>query len=38
MACSSLPCQNSASCVEQSYGYSCDCLPGYGGTNCEYGL
>ncbi|XP_072033086.1 uncharacterized protein [Amphiura filiformis] len=35
--CSTLqPCQNNANCVDLADGsYSCACLPGYIGTNCE---
>ena len=35
--CDSAPCQNGATCNNnQPPGtYSCDCVPGYNGTNCK---
>ncbi len=33
------PCQNGATCTNNNLGgYSCSCLTGYTGTNCQYGL
>jgi len=31
------PCQNGATCTNagNSLGYTCKCLPGYSGTNCQ---
>jgi len=35
-ACVSNPCQNGASCLNQgTLAYSCACVPGYSGTNCQ---
>ena len=37
-ACASSPCQNGANCsTSQLDTYSCDCLTGYTGHNCETG-
>ena len=35
--CSSSPCQNSGTCVDKVGDYSCTCLNGYTGKNCETG-
>ena len=37
--CRENPCVNFGECVAQDngYGYTCDCLPGYGGVHCEIG-
>ena len=35
--CSSDPCQNGATCVDQIDSYSCICASGYIGTNCDEG-
>lgn len=35
--CSSNPCLNSAACSDVVNGYTCACLPGYTGINCETG-
>ena len=38
-ACSSNPCQNGAACEDDSLsgsGYTCTCLGGWSGPNCEY--
>ena len=32
--CSSSPCENSATCVDQLDGYLCLCADGYSGTEC----
>lgn len=33
--CSPSPCQNGSTCVNETSGYTCECLAGYTGTNCE---
>ena len=33
--CSSSPCQNGGSCTDQINDYTCNCVNGYDGTNCE---
>ncbi|XP_071147176.1 neurogenic locus notch homolog protein 1-like [Mytilus edulis] len=33
--CLSTPCQNGATCHNEVNAYSCTCMPGYQGTNCE---
>ncbi|WP_437785513.1 calcium-binding EGF-like domain-containing protein [Sorangium sp. So ce1097] len=33
--CAPSPCQNGSTCVNDAGGYTCTCLPGYTGTNCE---
>ena len=33
--CASEPCQNGAACVDGVTSYSCQCLPGFSGTNCQ---
>lgn len=35
--CASNPCQNSGTCIDHANGYSCSCVPGYIGINCEKG-
>jgi len=33
------PCQNGATCTNDYLGgYTCKCVFGYTGTNCEYGI
>ena len=32
--CASNPCLNGATCVDQVNRYTCNCVPGYTGTNC----
>lgn len=34
--CSVNPCQNGGSCTPQVGGYSCKCVPGYNGVNCQH--
>ena len=36
--CASAPCQNRGTCVDSTDGYSCTCVPGYTGANCETGI
>ena len=33
--CSSVPCQNGGTCVDQVNSYKCTCSPGYTGSNCQ---
>ena len=35
--CATSPCQNGGSCTDQVNGYTCNCIAGYDGTNCETG-
>ena len=36
--CASNPCQNDGGCTAERPGsYSCNCIDGYGGNNCETG-
>ena len=35
--CDPDPCQNNATCVDQVNGYTCNCLVGYTGNDCETG-
>lgn len=34
--CSVNPCENGGQCVPQYAGYVCACLPGYGGSTCQF--
>ena len=36
--CASSPCQNGGTCNDGVNSYSCDCVPGHAGDNCEIGL
>jgi len=33
--CESNPCHNEALCIDGDYKYTCQCLPGYSGDNCQ---
>ena len=33
--CSSSPCQNGGTCIDAVNSYTCDCVDGWTGTNCE---
>ena len=35
--CSSNPCENGGTCIDGINEYSCQCVAGYTGTNCETG-
>ena len=35
--CVSSPCQNGGSCTDQVNGYTCNCVDGYYGSDCETG-
>ena len=35
--CATSPCQNGGSCTDQVNGYTCNCVAGYDGTDCETG-
>ena len=35
--CKSSPCQNRGTCHDEINRYSCLCVPGYTGVNCETG-
>ena len=35
--CESNPCKNRATCEDKVNSYSCKCMAGYTGTNCESG-
>lgn len=35
--CSSDPCQNGATCNDHVNKYSCSCVPGYTGIDCQTG-
>ena len=36
--CSSQPCQNNGRCLNGIAQYSCRCIEGYAGTNCEQSM
>ena len=35
--CLDSPCENGGSCTDAVNSYTCDCVDGYEGTNCEIG-
>ena len=35
--CSSYPCVNGGTCLDQVNEYVCNCIPGYVGVNCQTG-
>ena len=35
--CSPNPCENGGSCIDAIGDYSCTCISGYTGTNCQNG-
>ena len=35
--CASNPCQNGATCIDGINAYTCNCVPGHAGDNCEIG-
>ena len=36
--CANNPCNNSATCTDGINSYSCTCLAGYTGTDCQTGM
>ena len=36
--CASNPCKNGGTCSDQVNKYSCNCVPGYVGYNCQIGM
>ena len=35
--CASSPCQNGGKCKDAINAFTCDCVSGYSGSNCEIG-
>ena len=35
--CASSPCQNGGTCIDGINSYTCNCVPGHTGDNCEIG-
>ncbi|XP_063224864.1 protein crumbs isoform X2 [Bacillus rossius redtenbacheri] len=38
VSCASSPCRHASSCQDLIDGYTCDCLPGWAGANCDQEL
>ena len=36
--CDPIPCNNGGACTDKVNGYTCTCVVGYTGTNCQTGL
>lgn len=34
--CASNPCVNDGLCIDGDYRYTCQCLPGFSGVNCQF--
>ncbi len=34
--CASNPCQNDGLCIDGDYRYTCQCLSGFSGPNCQF--
>lgn len=36
--CVSVDCRHGGRCIDEVNAYSCECVPGYGGSHCEQGI
>jgi hypothetical protein len=36
--CSPSPCENGGTCIDEVDSYTCQCVPGFDGDNCENGM